>query len=157
MFGGSAAFARCAWYGRSIAEELARQQAVEALRQVAPQMALAAQQANNAKVREKSLEQVEAENKLAALMQLQESGVPSLDTSINSLRDQIAGFAAPVVGPNWEGLAQLIADGLDDATDEELRVIFLEFFDRIVFQGNPKTLGFELRGASGTNTEESGF
>ena len=61
-------YAPCDWFGRSIAEELARQQAVEVLRRETPRMAQAAQQANNAKAREKPLVQVEAENKLAALL-----------------------------------------------------------------------------------------
>ena len=81
--------------------------------------------------------QVEAENKLAALLQLQESLLPSLDTPISDLRDQIAALATPAVGPDWEGLAELVAAGLDSATDEELRVIFLEFFERILYTGTP--------------------
>ena len=116
------------------------------MRQSAHQMAQAAQQANNAKASEKTLVQVEAENKLAALLQLQESGVPELGRSIDSLRDQIAALAAPVAGPDWQGLAELVAGGLDSASDEELRAVFLEFFERIRFEGNPKTVGFELRG-----------
>ena len=59
-------FAPCDWFGRSIAEELARQQALEALRQAAPRMAQEAQRANNAKASEKTSVQVEVENKLAA-------------------------------------------------------------------------------------------
>jgi hypothetical protein len=120
-------------------------------------MAQEAQRANNAKAREKPLVQVEAESKLAALLQLQESGVPELGKSIDSLRDQIAALAAPVVGPNWEGLSELVAGGLDSATDEELRALCLEFFERIVFEGNPKTLGFELRGLTGSDTEDGGL
>ena len=147
-------YAPCDWFGRSIAEALVRQQAIQALRQSAHQMAQAARQANNAKASEKTSVQVEAENKLAALLQLQESGVPELDRSIDSLRDQIAALAAPVVGPDWEGLTELIAGGLDGATDEELRVIFLEFFERIRFEGNPDSLGFELRGLTGGDTKD---
>ena len=147
-------FAGCEWFGRSIAEELVRQQAIQALRQSAHQMAQAAQQANNAKASEKTSVQVEAENKLAALLQLQESGVPELDRSIDSLRDQIAALAAPVAGPDWQGLTELVAAGLDSATDEELRALFLEFFESISFQGNPKSLGFKLRGLSGSDAED---
>ena len=148
-------FARCDWFGRSIAEELARQQAVEALRTESPRMAREAQQSNNAKVKEKPLVQVEAESKLAALLELQGSGVPELETAISTLRDQIAAFAAPVVGPDWEGLADLVAGGLDGASDEELRALFLEFFEQggIQFLGNPKTLAFKLRGLPGGDTE----
>ena len=121
-------------------------------------MAQAAQRSNNAKAKEKPLVQVEAENKLAALLQLQESGeLPGLDTAISSLRDQIAALATPVVGPDWQGLTELVAGGLDSSTDEELRVICLEFFERIVFQGNPETLSFELRGASSSDAEDSGL
>lgn len=149
-------FARCDWFGRSIKEELVRQQAVTELRQAAPRMALEAQQANNAKGSEKSLVQVEAESKLAALLQLQESGVPELGKSIDSLRDQIAALAIPAVGPDWEGLSELVAGGLDSASDEELRVIFLEFFERIRFEGNPKAVSFELRGLPGSDAEDGG-
>ena len=149
-------FARCDWFGRSIKEELVRQQAVTELRQAAPRMALEAQQANNAKGSEKSLVQVEAESKLAALLQLQESGVPELGKSIDSLRDQIAALAIPAVGPDWEGLSELVAGGLDSASDEELRVIFLEFFERIRFEGNPKAVSFKLRGLPGSDAEDGG-
>ena len=149
-------FARCDWFGRSIKEELVRQQAVTELRQAAPRMALEAQQANNAKGSEKSLVQVEAESKLAALLQLQESGVPELGKSIDSLRDQIAALAVPAVGPDWKGLSELVAGGLDSASDEELRVIFLEFFERIRFEGNPKAVSFELRGLPGSDAEDGG-
>lgn len=147
-------FAPCDWYGRSIKESLVRTQAVEALRKESPRMAREARQANNAKAKQKPLVQVEAESKLAQLLALQDSGVPELETSIDTLRNQIAALAAPVVGPDWEGLTELIAGGLDTASDEELRVIFLEFFERIVFEGNPKTVGFELRGAAGGNTKD---
>ena len=74
-------YAPCDWYGRSIKESLVRTQAVEALRTESPRMAREAQRANNAKAKEKSAVQVEAENKLAALLQLQESGVPELGRS----------------------------------------------------------------------------
>lgn len=147
-------YAPCDWFGRSIAEQLVRQQAVEALRTGSHLMAQEAQRANNAKAKEKPLVQVEAENKLAALLQLEESGVPELGRSIDSLRDQIAALAAPVVGPDWQGLSELVAAGLDEASDEELRVICLEFFDRIVFQGNPKSLGFKLRGLPSSDAED---
>ena len=150
-------YAPCEWFGRSIAEQLARQQAVEALRKGSHLMAQAAQRANNAKAKEKPLVQVEAENKLAALLQLEESGVPELGTAISSLRDQIAALATPAVGPDWKGLSELVAGGLDSATDEELRVIFLEFFERIRFEGNPEALGFELRGLTGGDTEDCSF
>ena len=150
-------YAPCDWYGRSIKESLVRTQAVEALRTESPRMAQEARQANNAKGKEKSAVQVEAENKLAALLQLQESGeLPGLDTAISSLRDQIAALSAPVVGPDWEGLAELVAGGLDSASDEELRVIFLEFFERISFEGNPKAVSFHLRGATGSDAEDGG-
>ena len=148
-------FAGCEWFGRSIAEQLVRQQAVEALQKESHRMAQAARQANNAKARQKPLVQVEAENKLAALLQLQESGdLPGLDTAISSLRDQVAALAAPSVGPDWEGLTELVAGGLDSATDEELRVIFLEFFECISFEGNPRAVGFKLRGLTGGDTED---
>ena len=92
------AFAPCDWFGRSIAEGLVRSQLIEALRRQAPLMAQAARQANNAKGKEKSLVQVEAENKLAALLQLQESGVPNWVHQ--SIRSVIRSLLLP---PRWWG------------------------------------------------------
>ena len=60
--------------------------------------------------------QVEAESKLAATKQLQESGVPELDTSIETLRNQVAALGQARWGPDWEGLGAWIAGGLDDAS-----------------------------------------
>ena len=106
-------YAPCDWYGRSIAESLARTQAVEALRKGSHPMAQEARRANNAKAR-KSAVQVEAENKLAQLLQLQESGVPELETSISSLRRSDCCFGEPRrLGRTGKGLAELVAGGLD--------------------------------------------
>ena len=118
-------------------------------------MALEAQQANNAKGSQKSLVQVEAENKLAALMQLHESGCPNwvnqLTRSVIRLLLCPPGAGARLgrvggVGCRWSG----------QPTDEELRVIFLEFFECIRFDGNPRSLSFELRGSSNGDAKDGG-
>ena len=49
-----------------------------------------------------------------------------------------------------------MAGGLDSASDEELRIIFLEFFERISFEGNPKAVAFHLRGTPGGDAEDGG-
>ena len=67
-------------------------------------MAQEAQRANNAKATQKPLVQVEAESKLAQLLALQDSGVPELDTSIETLRSQVAALANPGgAGLGWIG------------------------------------------------------
>ena len=57
-----------------------------------------------------------------------------LDKSIDNLRNQV-GAAVRGAGPDWTGLCELIEGGLDDATDEELRPLFLEFFESIASRG----------------------
>ena len=73
-----------------------------------------------------------------------------------TLRDQIAALATPAVGPDWEGLSELVAGGLDNATDEELRVIFLEFLSASGVRGEPEALRFDsgFHGFTGGDTED---
>ena len=84
-------------------------------------------------------EQDALKNKIAQLKELQDSGVADLGKSIDNLRTELALLSVTTAGPDWTGLCELIEGGLDDATDEELRPLFLEYLESIVFQGNPKS------------------
>ena len=150
-------YAPCDWFGRSIAEELARQQAVEALRREAPLRAQEALQSSSAMERQTTSEQVALQSKIAQLEELQDSGVADLGRSLDNLRRELAMLSVTVAGPDWSGLCELIEGGLDDATDEELRPLFLEYLQSIVFEGNPSALTFKLRGATSSNVEDGGF
>ena len=137
----------CGYFGRSIKQELVQQQVVEALRQAAPLLALEAQQASNATATEKTSEQVEVENKVAQLEALRDSGVPELGTSIDALRARLAEMARPMVGPDWSGLAELIATPgvLERFTDEQLRPLLLEYVAEIRYMGNPREVKIIVR------------
>ena len=150
-------FAGCEWFGRSIAEELVRQQAVEVLRTEAPLRAQEALRTSSAMEKQTTSEQVALQSKIAQLEGLQDLGVADLGKSIDNLRNELALLSVTVAGPDWSGLCELIEGGLDDATDEELRPLFLEYLESIVFQGNPKTLTFKLRGAPGSDVEDGGL
>ena len=102
-------------------------------------------------------EQDALKNKIAQLKELQDSGVADLGKSIDNLRTELALLSVTTAGPDWTGLCELIEGGLDDATDEELRPLFLEYLESIVFQGNPKTLTFKLRGASSSDVQDGGL
>ena len=141
----------CQWFGRGIAVQIVRDQIIQVLRESADQMAQAAQLANSAKDQKMSAAQCEVSGRLAQLEQLRDSGVPELDRSIDQLREQLITLQQPVVGPDWTGLAELIRDGLPDATDKELRAILLEFVESIRYQGNPKTVVLKLRGTTGSD------
>ena len=138
---------QCDWFGRSIAEQLVRQQAIEALRQEAPRLALEAQRASNARVTEKTSEQVAVENKVAQLEALRDSGVPELGTSIDALRTQLADMARPTMGPDWSGLAELIAAPgvLERFTDKQLRPLLLEYVAKFRYVGNPRQVEVVLK------------
>ena len=140
----------CEHFGRSIKEELVRQQVVEVLRLEAPQMALAAQQASNAMASEKTSEQVEATRKLLLLEELQASGVPGLDTSIEILREQLVP-ASPATSPDWQWLADAIAAAgvLERFSDKQLRPLLLEFVESITYLGNPREVKVMVRKGHG--------
>jgi DNA invertase Pin-like site-specific DNA recombinase len=138
---------QCDWFGRSIAEELVRQQAIAALRLEAPRLALEAQRASNARATEKTSAQVAVENKIAQLEALRDSGVPELGTSIDALRTQLADMARPAMGPDWTGLAELIAAPgvLERFTDKQLRPLLLEYVAKFRYLGNPRKVEVVLK------------
>ena len=131
----------CSCYGRGIAVPLLRSQVVLELQAAARRMQKEVEQSTRIAEREKPKEQVQAESKLATLEQLQAStDLPGLDTAISALRGEIAEFSAPAMGPDWGGLAELIATPgvLDRFTDEQLRPLVLDYIAEIVYLGNPR-------------------
>ena len=115
------------------------------------------QQANNATDREESAEHIALKARIAQLEELKESGsFAELERSIEALRDELTALDMPVGMPDWKGLGQLLIGGLDDATDEELRVTCLEFFERITYEGTPTAVSLKFRGLSSGDAEDGG-
>ena len=143
----------CQFYGRGIAVSIVRTQVIRQLRQKCTDMAKAVQQANIAKDQGKSPELIAIESRLAQLNELKTAGVAELDRSIADLQRQIDSFAIATIGPDWRGLAELLAlpGALDGATDEELRALILEYIEQIVYVGNCREVAITLRGEPGSN------
>ena len=137
----------CDWHGRGIAVPLVRQQLVLALREQCDAIQSAAQLASGPTDYEDPPELIEARSSLAALMQMQESGVVSLGKAISDLRRKIDAMTAPVVGPDWRGLSELLAvpGVLDAFTDAELRPLVLDYIAEIVYLGNPGEVEIRVR------------
>ena len=137
----------CDCYGRGIRVMLVRSQLVNALRVASQRMQEAVELSTVATDREKSKEQVQAESKVAQLEALRRSGVPGLETALSALRNEIAAMAVPVEGPDWTGLAELLATPgvLDGFTDAELRPLLLEFVDQILYTGTPTEVDIRVR------------
>ena len=107
----------------------------------------AVQQASETMAIEDPPELVAARSNLAALVQMQESGAAKgLDTAISDLRRQIDAMSAPMMGPDWTGLSELISVGLglDSVTDEELRPLLLEYVAEIIYLGNPTEVSVRM-------------
>ena len=97
--------------------------------------------------REKSKEQVQVESKVAQLEALRDSGVPGLETALSALRRDLAAMAEPITGPDWTGLAELLAAPgvLDSFSDAQLRPLLLEFVNQITYTGTPTEVDITLR------------
>ena len=137
----------CDWYGSGIRVPLVRSQLVNALRAAAQEMQEAIEQSTETTGDEKSMEQIQAESKVAQLEALRESGVPGLETALSALRNEIAALVVPTVGPDWTGLAELLAvPGLMEGfPDAKLRPLLLEYVKQIVYVGNPTEVKIRLR------------
>ena len=137
----------CAWYGRGIAVHLVRSQLLEALQVAAQRMQAEVERSTATMDREKSKEQVQAESKVAQLEALRDSGVPGLETALRALRDEIEALSTPTVGPNWTGLAELLAAPgvLDRFSDAELRPLLLEYVAQINYTGIPSQVEIRVR------------
>ena len=136
----------CGFYGRSIAEQVARNRLIEALREQAPRLALEAQQASNAMRVEMTPEQISKARTLEQLELLRDSGTPELDRSIELLRREIE-MPDPVVGPDWSALIPLLQTPgvFERFTDAQLRPLLLEFVAQLVYTGDPRNIEVVLR------------
>ena len=137
----------CDWHGRGIGVPLVRQQLIQALRQQCDAIEAAVQLASEPMDRQMTKEQAEIMSKVQAIEQLKDQGVPGLDTALESLRGQLDVLRAPVLGPDWSGLSELLAvpGVLDGFTDEELRPLVLDFVAEIVYLGNPREVEIRVR------------
>ena len=133
-------YAPCQWFGRGIAVEIVRAQLIQALRDNADRMAHEAQLASNATGQQMTEEQSAKIALIAQLEALQASGAPDLDKSLETLRAELAALQRPVSGPDWTGLAELIAAPgvLDRFSDAQLRPLLLEYITKIRYIGNPR-------------------
>jgi len=133
-------YAPCQWFGRGIAVQIVRAQLIQVLRDNASRLAHEAQLASNATGLEMTEAQSAVTAKIAQLEALQDSGVPDLDKSLEALRSELAALQRPVSGPDWSGLAELIAAPgvLDRFTDAQLRPLLLEYITKIRYVGNPR-------------------
>ncbi len=138
----------CDWYGRGLAEWKVRDQLIEALRQGAE---LLGQVAALPVAPAVDAESEQRQRQLDQLRALQEQGVPGLQESIERLEAMLT--VPPLAsGPDWRGLAEVFmrSGALDAATDEELRVLALEYVAKIVYVGDPSRVEIRVRqGASG--------
>ena len=147
----------CDWYSRGVAVPIVRAQLIQVLTAAVYQMQQAIQQASVAKDHKESEECIALKAQIAQLEALRESVGPSLDTALSELKGKIAALQTPTVGPNWEGLAELVASGLSDATDKELRALVLEYIESITYEGTPAAVNIKLRGTPGSNTKDGSF
>ena len=133
-------YAPCQWFGRGIAVEIVRAQLIQALRDNADRMAHEAQLASNATGQQMTVAQGEMSAKIAQLEALRDSGVPDLERSLEALRAELVALQRPVSGPDWRGLAELIAAPgvLDRFSDAQLRPLLLEYITQIRYVGNPR-------------------
>ena len=133
-------YAPCQWFGRGIAVEVVRAQLIQALRENADRLAHEAQLASNAMGLEMTEEQSAVIAQIATLEALQDSGVPDLERSLETLRAELVALQRPVTGPDWSGLAELIAAPgvLDRFSDAQLRPLLLEYITQIRYIGNPR-------------------
>ncbi len=96
-------------------------------------------------------ESEQRQRQLDQLRALQEQGVPGLQESIERLEAMLT--VPPLAsGPDWRGLAEVFmrSGALDAATDEELRVLALEYVAKIVYIGDPSRVEIRVRqGPSG--------
>ena len=140
-------YAPCQWFGRGIAVEVVRAQLIQALRDNAGRLAHEAQLASNAKGLEMTEAQSAVTAKIAQLEALQDSGVPDLNKSLEALRAELNAISRPAMGPDWTGLAELIAAPgvLERFPDKQLRPLLLEYVAKLRYVGNPREVEIVLK------------
>lgn len=139
----------CDWHGRGLAEWKVRAYVTDALRQCAEDLArIAAAPAEitvdpDAQQRHQQLDQLRA---------LQQQGVPGLEESIARLEALLTVVPA-ASGPDWQGLAELFRrpGALESASDEEFRVLALEYLAEVVYIGDPRRVEVRVRQGAGGN------
>ena len=134
----------CSWYSRGVSVPVVRAQLVRVLTAKVWQMQEAVQQASVATDHEESAECIALRARIAQLEALRASGVPELERSIEALHAELLAMQAPVIGPDWTGLAELVRVGLADAIDKELRPLLLEYVAEIVYLGTPTEVSIRL-------------
>lgn len=139
----------CDWYGRGLAEWKVRDQVIEALRQGAE---LLGQAAASPAAPAQDPDTQQRRQQLDQLRALQDQGVPGLEESIERLEAMLI-VPPPASGPDWHGLADLFATPgvLEAATDEELRVLALEYIAEIAYVGDPNRVEVRVRQGAGSN------
>ena len=144
-------YPRCDWYGRGIREQLVRQQSIDALRLQALAIQQGVQQSTVTMETTTSTERNAVLNKIEALEQLQATGVPGLEISLGLLRDELIELDGPIDGPNWAGLAELLAvpGVLERFTDAELRPLLIDYITQIFYVGNPREVKVRVRNSTG--------
>jgi len=138
----------CPWYGRSVAESVARRDAINALRAAATSMATLATTA--------PAEPAEATAIRAQLSQLEAmaaSGVAGLSLAIDGLRAQLRALVTIPAGPRLDRLAAAFGEPglLERASDDQLRPLLVEFLDRCVYTG--QSLGIEVTVRNGVRND----
>ena len=144
-------YAPCQWFGRGIAVEIVRAQSIQALRDNAGRLADEAQQASNATGLEMTEAQGEKIALIAQLEALRDNGVPDLDKSLEALRAELTALNTPAMGPDWTGLAELIASPgvLERFPDKQLRSLLLEYVAKLRYVGNPREVEVVLKEGQG--------
>lgn len=142
----------CNWYGRGLAEWKIRAQVIEALRSAADQMA---QNAAVSIPQSASDQTQQYQQQLEQLLALQAQGVSGLEKSIEQLESLLIIPPLPS-GPDWQSFTELFSiDGvLDAATDEELRVLCLEYIAEITYIGDPNRVDIRVCQGASSNASQ---
>jgi len=136
----------CRWYGKSIRVSVVRDDVIVAMREAADAMAEL-----HAQAPAEPAEATALRAQVAQLEQLQGSGVPGLNGSIDALRTQLRALTGVPSGPRLELLAAALARPglLERSSDEQLRALVIEFVNRITYRGQPDGVQVTVRNGVG--------
>lgn len=123
----------CEWRGRGLSERKVRAQVMQALNSAAMRLGTVATAAEPMVMPPDT----QAQQHLEQLLNMQAAGVPGLEQAIADLEASLIPTPPPS-GPDWRTLAELFSlpGAFDAATDEELRVLALEYIAEILYTGN---------------------
>ena len=139
---------RCSHFCCGIAEAKIKQQAIKELLSVSKQMLKISE--NNLNVRATEVvetpEMVRAQENLKQLLTLQAQGMSHLEDAIQQARSDCDRFR-PTDGADWQRFRELIRQpGLfKGVTDAELRPVFLECIEQILYVGNFREVEISFR------------